>query len=465
MNSNENLRNKELLPTTDKDRTMSLGDYIMLWAGMTINIVAFSLGAQYYNNGLGLSPWMIVFVMTIGYGFVTILTALIGDIGTKYGVPFATYARAPFGYKGSYIAGLIRAVPGVYWFGFLTWIGAEALNTIIGLFIPGFDQLTLLIIIFAGIQILNTMYGLEAMAKFDWVAIPALTAMFAIIMYKILNMYNITIGDIMATPAEGGYSIPFAISGIAGGWITMALNGGDLTRQISRYEGWEKMTFFQRNKKAILGQVIGLMVVGVLTMLVGAASGITTGFWDLNDVIPHLFSSKMAIFLSLVCVVFAQWSTNTAANLMPPTMVLLNMFPKLKFSWSAIICGIIGIAIMPWKLQSQGGFLVMIQNWISQMLGPIIGIMLIDYFIIRKTKVNVHDLFVNDGQYKYGNGYNMSAIVSLFASFGIGLLFGDYGFYVGLVVSMILYYFLMTNVTMKKYPQNPGQEKLFDKNN
>ena len=389
---------------------------MILWSGMTINIVAFSLGAQYYNNGAGLTPWMIVLVMLIGYGFVTYL-ALIGDIGTKYGIPFATYVRAPFGYKGSYIAGLLRAVP-VLLVWFLTWVGAHALNTIIGLFIPGFDQMALLIIIFAAIQIINTMFGLEAMAKFDWIAIPALAAMFAVIMYKILNTYGITFGDIMSTPADGGYSIPFAISGIAGGWITMALNGGDLTRQISRYEGWEKMSFIQRNKKAILGQVIGLMLVGVLTMLVGAASGITTGFWDLNDVIPHLFSSKAAIFFCLLCVAFAQWSTNTAANLMPPTMVLLNIFPKLKFSMSAIICGILGIAIMPWKLQSQGGFLVMIQNWISQMLGPIIGIMLVDYFIIRKTKVNVHDLFINDGQYKYNNGYNISALIALFAALG-----------------------------------------------
>lgn len=462
MNTHDNLRNKELLPTKDSERTMSLGDYIMLWSGMTINIVAFSLGAQYYNNGTGLTPWMIVLVMLIGYGFVTLLTAMIGDIGTKYGIPFAAYARAPFGYKGSYIAGLLRAVPGIYWFGFLTWIGAHTLNTMIGLFVPGFNQMALLIIVFAIIQIINTMYGLEAMAKFDWVAIPALAAMFAAIMYKILSVYNITIGDIMATPADGGYSIPFAISGIAGGWITMALNGGDLTRQISRYEGWEKMTFIKRNKKAILGQVIGLMLVGVLTMLVGAASGITTGFWDLNDVIPHLFTSKWSVFLCLACVVFAQWSTNTAANLMPPTMVLLNISPKLKFSVSAIICGILGVAIMPWKLQSQGGFLVMIQNWISQMLGPIIGIMLVDYFIIRKTKVNVHDLYVNNGQYEYSNGYNISAMIALFASFGIGLLFGDYGFYVSLVLSMVLYYVLMVNFTMKKHPQDIGCEKLLD---
>lgn len=459
---NNNLRNKELLPSEDSERKMSLMDYILLWSGMTINIVAFSLGAQYFDGGKGLSPWTMVVVMLIGYGFVTLLTALIGDIGTKYGIPFATYVRAPFGYKGSYIAGLIRAIPGLYWFGFLTWVGAAALNAITGMFIPGFDNLTLMIIIFAALQILNAMYGLEAMAKFDWIAIPCLTIMFAVIMYRILDKFDISIVQIMATPAEGGYSIPFAIAGIAGGWITMSLNGSDLTRKISRYENYDKMSFLRRNRKAIIGQIIGLMLVGVLTMLVGMASGITTGYWDLNEAIKLLFTSKLSLILCFIVVVFAQWSTNTAANLLPPSVVLLNIFPKLKYSVSTIICGIIGVGMMPWKLQTQGGFLVTVQSWISQMLGPIIGIIIVDYFIIRKMKINVRDLYVNNGQYQYYKGYNISAIISLFVAFASGFLFVDYAFYIGMIVSMVLYYFLMKNFTLKKYEQNIGVVIPFD---
>ena len=104
----------------------------------------------------------------------------------------------------------------------------------------------------------------------------------------------------------------------------------------------------------------------------------------------------------------------------------------------------------------------MIQAWISQMLGPIIGIILVDYFIIRKTKINVKDLYTVGGIYEYNKGYNPAAMISLFASFLIGLLFGDYAFYVGMFVSMIIYYFMMTNVTMKKYDQKIGEEVLFD---
>ncbi|ABO48811.1 permease for cytosine/purines, uracil, thiamine, allantoin [Desulforamulus reducens MI-1] len=461
-NSNEVLRNSELLPTTDAQRTMSLADYIILWAGMTINVVAFSLGAQYYDGGRGLSPWTMIFVMTIGYGLVTALTAMVGDIGTKYGVPFAAYTRAPFGYKGSYVAGLIRAIPGMYWFGFLTWVGASAINQMLGIIFPGFSNLTLMIILFAAIQIFNTMYGLHAMAKFDWVAIPCLAIMFGAILVASLQKYNITLPDIMATPAEGQYSLAYAIAGIAGGWITMSLNGSDLSRQIKRVDGYEKKGFFARNQRSIIGQVVGLMMVGIGTMLVGVVTGITSGYWDLNQVIPDLFQSKTVLILSFLVIMFAQWSTNTAANLLPPTLVLLNIFPKLKYWMSAVICGVISVGMMPWKLQSQGGFLVMVQAWISQMLGPIIGILLVDYFLIRKCKLNVRDLYVAEGQYQYTNGFNISAMVTIVVSFFVGLLCGDYAFFAGLACSAVLYYVLMKAFTLKKYNQHIGEEVLFD---
>ena len=186
------LQSKELMPTDNSERNMSLFDYTILWAGMTINIVAFSLWAQYYNGGKGLSPWTMVVVMLIVYGIVTLLTSLVGDIGTKYGVHFAVYIKALFGYKGANIAGLIRSITGLYWFVFLIWVGTGSLNKIMGIIFLGFDHLTLMIIIFAAIQILNTMYGLKSMAKFGWIAIPSL----AVILVATLRKYNITIPEI-----------------------------------------------------------------------------------------------------------------------------------------------------------------------------------------------------------------------------------------------------------------------------
>lgn len=454
------LRSPELMPTQDSERKLSMADYTILWAGMTINIVAFSLGAQYYNDGNGLSAWALTAVVLLGYGLVTLLTAMVGDIGTKYGIPFVAYIRAPFGYKGSFVASFLRAIPGLYWFGFLTWVGAGALNSIMSLLF-GVENLTVMIIVFAVIQIINTMYGLEAMAKFDWIAIPSLAIMFTAILINSLNYAGISISDILAIQTGGEMSFVHAVTGIAGGWITMALNGSDLTRQIKRPEGYENMGFWKRNKKAIVGQFLGLMLVGVLTMLVGMAAGIATGEWDLNSVVALLFSNKVILILCYLCILFAQWSTNTSANLMPPAMSLLNIFPKLNFKWSAVICGVIAVAIQPWRIQSSGTFLVDVQVWISNLLGPVMGILLIDYFVIRKTKVNIHDLFTSGGQYQYMGGVNPAAIISLVGGFGLGLLFKDFAFFAGFGCSMIIYFVLMKCWILKKYEQNINKEKLF----
>lgn len=455
--SYRSLKNPELLPTTEEGRTMSLADYTILWAGMTINIVGFSLGAQYFNNGDGLSAITLALVVLIGYGLVTAMTAMVGDIGTTYGVPFAAYVRAPFGYKGASIATVLRAIPALYWFGFLTWIGASALNYMVAFLIPAFDNLTLMIIVFGILQILNAMFGLKAMAKFDWVAVPLLAVLFVAILSLITTKMGVSIPDIIATPAAGNMSFAYAVTGIAGGWITMSLNGSDLSRQIKRDPNYASQSFFKRNNRAFTGQLIGMMVVGVVVMLIGMAAGIVTGEWDLNQVCIMLFSSKWALFLAFLAILFAQWSTNTAANLMPPTYILISLFPKLKF-WSAtIIAGVIGIGIMPWKIQSSGTFLVDVQVWISTLLGPIIGIMLADYFIVRKGKLNVHDLYTTGGQYEYTGGYNTSAIIALIAGFALSFTSSSFGFFVALIGAPIIYVLLMNASTLKKYDQKIGQ--------
>lgn len=452
------LRSPELLPAKDSERTLSLGDYTILWAGMTINIVAFSLGAQYYNGGDGLSPWMLVLVVFLGYGLVTALTTLAGDIGTKYGLSFAVYSRAAFGYKGSYLAGLVRCIPCFYWFGFQTWVGAVALNMIMGIVFPGFNNLTLMLLLFAAFQIFNALFGMEAMAKFDWIAVPMLGIMFIAIVVTICNKYGVSIPDIMNVSAAGNYSMAFAISGVAGGWITMALNGPDLARQIKRDKNYKELGLLKRNRKAIAGQLIGLMAVGIIAMMVGMAAGVFTGEWDLNNVVYSLFSNKIVMLVfCFIGVAFAQWSTNTAANLMPPAYILLNIFPKMKFWMTTIISGVIGLLMMPWK-QQGGDFLVIVQSHFSTLLGPIIGIMLADYFIVRRTIINVDDLYNMGGQYNYTNGFNMSAVVTMVVSFGLSMLAGDYAFFAGLAISVVMYTILMKGFTLKKYEQNIGQD-------
>jgi NCS1 family nucleobase:cation symporter-1 len=115
------------------------------------------------------------------------------------------------------------------------------------------------------------------------------------------------------------------------------------------------------------------------------------------------------------------------------------------------------------RFESSGTFLVDIQNYISILLGPVIGIMLADYFIIRKGKLNVQDLYTAGGQYEYTNGFNMSAMIALAASFVLSFTSSTYAFFIGLIVSPIIYVILMKNFTMKKYDQKIGQSSSMTK--
>lgn len=451
------LISEELLPTKDDERDLSLIDYTLLWAGMTINIAGFAVGSQLYP---GLSPKMIILGIFAAYGIVTALLVLTGDIGIKYGVPFTVYSRACFGYRGSHIAGLIRCIPCFFWFGFQTWVGAAALNEILKM-ITGYSNVPILIIIFGGLQIFNAIYGLKAMAKFDWIAIPALAIVLGLMMFWLLKDNNATISDIMNAPADNNLSFVFAVTGIAGGWITMALNSPDLSRKIKRDENYMEQSFLQRNKNSIISQVLGLVVVGALILIVGMTAGILTGVWNPIDVCIMSFQSKKFILIfCFLTILLAQWSTNTAANLMPPAYILLNIFPKLKFSITTIIAGIIGLIIMPWQFSD---YLVQFQAISSALLGPICGIMISDYYLVRKQILNVKDLYEVDGQYKYKNNYNPAAILTLVLSFSIGIFTGDYAFFTSLILSLVLYVILMKKIILEKYEQNIGKYIPYDR--
>jgi NCS1 family nucleobase:cation symporter-1 len=442
------LKSPELLPTKDNERDLSLLDFTLLWAGMTVNIAGFAIGAQLFP---GISPIGILLATGVAYLLVTALLVLNGDMGMKYGIPFTVYMRACFGYKGSNIPGIIRTIPCVFWFGFQTWVGALALNEIMKMTI-GFSNLTLLIILFGALQIYNAIYGLKAMAKFDWIAIPLLAIVLGATMMWLLKTNNVTIGDIMATSANNTTAFSFAIIGIAGGWITMALNSSDLTRKLRKGKNFDNSGFFSRNRNAILGQVLGLIVVGALVIIVGMTAGILTGNWNPIDVIIGAFGTSNPIILifAFLAITFAQWSTNTAANLMPPAYILVNMFPKLNFAKATIIAGIIGLVIMPWKF---GDYLLYFQVITSGLLGPIVGIMIADYYFIRKQKLNVKDLYEQGGQYTYKNNFNPAAIWTLLISFAGGFLLINYSFFISFGLSLILYVVLMKKMVLNKYDQ------------
>jgi NCS1 family nucleobase:cation symporter-1 len=227
----------------------------------------------------------------------------------------------------------------------------------------------------------------------------------------------------------------------------MGINSPDLNRKLKRSVDHSSDNFFIRNRKPIYAQLTGLVIIGAGTLLVGMIGGILTGTWDPVEIIANSITTPVILLLSLLTIVFAQWSTNTAANLMPAAYVIMNAFPKLNFAKGVVAAGIIGLLMMPWVFADNLLWFTVIT---SGLLGPIAGIMITDYHILRKRKLDIEEFYTTDGQ----TSFNKKGFIAYGVSFVLSILFMDYAFFVGFAVSALLYYVLMKNEVAPKEVSN-----------
>lgn len=439
------LKGKDIMPTAGGQRTVSNLGFFMISVGMYVQLVSFVAGAQLYP---ALSPAMIVLAAFLGNVIVWILLVLTGDIGLKYGIPYSVYARAPFGYLGAHIPALIRALPAIFWFGYQTWLGSMAVNEIMKV-LTGYSNLILIIILFGAFQIINTALGINAIEKFDWVATPILFLTGLYIEYALITKYDITF-DTFFQGGEGGVSFLTAMAIIAGTQITMAVNIADITRSVKKGKSDK---FFNLNKGSMNAQFWGLIPSVVMFVVIGMTSGIATGEWNPITVMTDVFKDNtfVLIFVLGAFVIFAQIASNTGQNLMPPGYVFVNLFPrKLKFSTAVMIAGVIGLLIRPWVFAE---YTTTISLLISCLLGPILGIMVSDYYLVRKRQLNIDDLYQGNGQYRYFNNFNPAAFIVFIPGVVAGLLFPNNAFFISTIVGIVTYYLLMKFWIIKRYPQ------------
>lgn len=443
------LTGKDIMPTSGKERNMSSLAYFILWVGIAVQLVTPITAAQLYP---ALSPMQIIIACIIGNLIVAVLLTFLGDIGVRYGIPYAVYIRACFGYLGAHIPALIRAIPAIFWFGFQTWMGAYALDAIMKM-LTGYSNLTLLIILFGAVQIINTAMGMEAITKFEWLASPSILIIGIVLQVFIMKQHDITFSEIFSQGGEGGVSMGFAVVVMMGTYITMALNAPDFTRFLKTKNVGNETKWWTANRGSFWAHTFGLVGSMVLFTIIGLTSGVATGTWNPIDAMVQTMGkdNPMLLVVCLAFVILAQWSTNISANLLPPGYIIVNLFPrKISFAMGAIIAGIIGLLIQPWNYAE---FVPQILLVITATLAPIVGIMFTDYYLLRKRRLNIEELYKVDGQYKYWKNMNPAAIIAYIPAGLSVLLFPDYGFVTALLIAMGLYYTLMKYWICKIYDQ------------
>ena len=447
------LVNAELLPTEKKDRHISPLEFMVMWIGMSILLAVFTNAANMFPS---LSIKSILFAVMVGNLITVVTLALTGDIGITHGLSFPVYLRAIFGYTGNYVPSIVRAIPACFWFGFQTFLGAEAINLILMKLTPWpgtYPYVIGIIIVFLIVQCFTTAKGIDAIKKFENIVTPLMFLVVMYLLYFVLNHAGMTPGEILSTPAGEvsgtRYTFAYAVTAMTGFWATMALNIPDLTRFVKCNP--EEPNWIKRNWCSIWPQLVGIIPMMTLFAFIGAAAMLTSGQWDPIQYIAGLDAPVWLLVIILLLSMFAQWSTNIGANILPPANIFASVFaPKVNFAMGCAIAGVLAFLMQPWNLIDK---VVTANLVVGIMLGGVAGMMIADYYFLRKRKLNIKDFYVENGEYKYAKNWNPLAFVAYAIGTVAGLLIPDWGFLVALFFGGLSYYLMMRFYGAKKYHQ------------
>jgi len=410
------LWNADLAPTPLARRTWSTYHFAALWVGMSVVITTYTLASGLMQQGMTWSQAM----LTILLGNVIVLVPMIlnAHAGTKYGVSFPVLCRASFGVKGANVPAILRALVACGWFGIQTWIGGLALNVLLTAAWPAWASVAgnvwLAFAAFWLAQVWVILKGLEGIKKLEGWSAPLLLAGGVILLgwavqrggglgYVLDESVRLQSG---ATPFWQLF--PAAVTANVGYWATLSLNIPDFTR------------FARSQRSQMLGQALGLPATMTAFAFIGVAVTSATivifgeAIWNPVDLIARIGSPPAIIFGALV-VMLAQLTTNMAANVVSPANDFSSLAPRrISYVTGGLITAAIGILMMPWKLYADAAAYIF--TWLigySSLMGAIGGILIADYWVLRRRELSAADLFKLQGRYTYENGVNRRAMVAL----------------------------------------------------
>jgi nucleobase:cation symporter-1, NCS1 family len=445
------LYNEDLAPVPPARRTWGVYNYCSLWVAMSVCIPTYMLASGLIAGGMS---WRQA-IATIFLGNLIVLVPMLlnAHAGAKYGIPFPVFVRASFGVRGANVPAILRAIVACGWFGIQTWIGGQAIYSMLRVLSPSVAGASaapwLCFFAFWLLNLVVIWRGIDTIKFLEGIGAPFMLGVGLLLLWWVTKQAG-GLGPVLHTPSKFHTTGDFlhffipSLTGMVGFWATVALNIPDFTR------------YAKSQKAQIVGQALGLppamTAYAFIGVAVTSASVVLFGqaIWDPVALLQR-FHQPMVALIALVALLIATLNTNVAANVVSPSNDFSNLNPRLiSFRTGGFITGVAGLLMMPWKLLTD--FHSYIFGWLvgySGLLGPIAGVMIADYFLIRRTRLDVPSLYRRNSLYEYRRGVNSRAILALAAGVCVALIglvvpalrwLYDYAWFVGFAIAAAVYY-------------------------
>ena len=411
MRVDASLYNPDLAPIPLEKRSWGTYNYASLWVAMSVCIPTYMLASGLIAGGMN---WrQAVGTIFLGNLIVLIPMLLNAHAGTRYGIPFPVFVRASFGVRGANVPAILRALVACGWFGIQTWIGGQAIYSMLRIVWPGAANVPgcswICFFLFWAINMVVIWRGIDTIKFLEGIGAPFMLVVGLLLLLWITRKAG-GFGPVLRAPSKfhsSGEFVRFfipSLTGMVGFWATVALNIPDFTR------------YAKSQRAQMTGQALGLPTAMTLYSFIGvavtSASAIIFGepIWD-PVVLLGRFNQPVVAFIAMVALLLATLNTNVAANVVSPSNDFSNLRPSLiSFRTGGLITGVVGILMMPWKLLSD--FSAYIFGWLvgcSALLGPIAGIMICDYYLVRRRQLAVEDLYRARRRVRISRGFQSAS--------------------------------------------------------
>ncbi|MGJ7522107.1 NCS1 family nucleobase:cation symporter-1 [Variovorax sp. LT1P1] len=418
------LINEDLAPVTGDKKTWSSYSVFAMWMSDVHSVGGYTFAASLFL--LGLTGWQVLAALVIGISIVNVLMNWIGKPSQQHGIPYPVMARVSMGVMGANFAALIRGVVGVVWYGVQTYFASKAVATLVLVFFPGAAALqatTVLRLDLLGwgcfffmwiFQLLIFQRGMEAIRKFIDFCGPAVYVVMFLLMGWILwkagwDSLDLSLSDKVLTGAESFIAMGSAILLVVSYFAALLLNFGDFSRYAKTERDMKVGNF--------LGLPVNFILFAIIVVVVTAGSAKVFGHMVMDPIeIVSKIDNKWAVVLGSVTFIIATMGINIVANFVSPAYDFANLFPKhVDFKRGGLITSVLAVLVCPWIFVDSPKAITIFVSVFGAVLAPLFGVMVADFYLLKKQVVHVDDLYsmAPGGRYHYDGGWNKVGVTAL----------------------------------------------------